>query len=187
MDNILYCMLNFKSKFIIRVDLVQSQIRIAEGKTLKDIGAEQKDISLKGCAIQCRMTTEDPARAFQPDTGRIEVININQSEGCIMDVWLWWLTTKPETRVESHFFMNIIFITLIILSWIDWPNRIDIVVKHHFIHLIIENGKQDWSYGLVVEHSTINMNSVIIFIYSFYELHSFKNVSKSVRLLCEIF
>ena len=55
------------------VDLVQSQIQIAEGKTLADIGLTQDNIALHGCAIQCRMTTEDPARGFQPDTGRIEV------------------------------------------------------------------------------------------------------------------
>lgn len=56
-----------------RVDLVQSQIKIAEGKSLGDIGLTQDRIKLHGCAIQCRMTTEDPARQFQPDTGRIEV------------------------------------------------------------------------------------------------------------------
>ena len=55
------------------VDLVQSQIRIAEGHTLEELGLTQDKIQLNGCAIQCRMTTEDPARNFQPDTGRIEV------------------------------------------------------------------------------------------------------------------
>ncbi|RUS77143.1 hypothetical protein EGW08_015099 [Elysia chlorotica] len=54
------------------VDLVQSQIRIAEGRTLKELGLTQDKIQLNGCAIQCRMTTEDPARNFQPDTGRID-------------------------------------------------------------------------------------------------------------------
>lgn len=53
--------------------MVQSQIKVAEGRSLKEIGLEQDKIALHGCAIQCRMTTEDPARQFQPDTGRIEV------------------------------------------------------------------------------------------------------------------
>lgn len=57
-----------------RVDLVQSQIRVADGQTLPDMGLTQDAIQLHGCAIQCRMTTEDPARGFQPDTGRIEVV-----------------------------------------------------------------------------------------------------------------
>ena len=61
-----------------RVDLVQSQIKIAEGKTLPEIGLTQDNIRLNGCAIQCRMTTEDPARGFQPDTGRIEVGTVKQ-------------------------------------------------------------------------------------------------------------
>ena len=60
-----------------RVDLVQAQIRIAEGKTLKELDLTQDKIHLNGCAIQCRMTTEDPARNFQPDTGRIEVQTIS--------------------------------------------------------------------------------------------------------------
>ena len=56
------------------VDLVQAQIRIAEGKTLADIGLKsQEDVRTMGSAIQCRVTTEDPAKGFQPDSGRIEV------------------------------------------------------------------------------------------------------------------
>ena len=37
------------------------------------MGLTQNDIVSTGGAIQCRMTTEDPAKNFQPDTGRIEV------------------------------------------------------------------------------------------------------------------
>lgn len=55
------------------MDLVQSQIKIAEGKSLEDIKLSQDAIHVKGCSIQCRVTTEDPARGFQPDCGRIEV------------------------------------------------------------------------------------------------------------------
>ncbi|XP_015675332.1 pyruvate carboxylase, mitochondrial-like, partial [Protobothrops mucrosquamatus] len=54
------------------VDLVHAQIHIAEGKSLPELGLKQENVSLNGCAIQCRVTTEDPARGFQPDTGRIE-------------------------------------------------------------------------------------------------------------------
>ncbi len=56
-----------------RIDLVNSQIRIAEGKSLAELGLNQHSIYPQGSAIQCRMTTEDPAKNFQPDTGRIEV------------------------------------------------------------------------------------------------------------------
>nr|XP_008532278.1 PREDICTED: pyruvate carboxylase, mitochondrial [Equus przewalskii] len=38
-----------------------------------------------GCAIQCRVTTEDPARSFQPDTGRIEVFRSGEGMGIRLD------------------------------------------------------------------------------------------------------
>ncbi|REE71880.1 pyruvate carboxylase [Rhodococcus wratislaviensis] len=53
------------------VDLVQSQLRIASGETLADLGLSQDKITLRGAALQCRITTEDPANGFRPDTGRI--------------------------------------------------------------------------------------------------------------------
>ncbi|VDK50159.1 unnamed protein product [Anisakis simplex] len=61
------------SEEITGVDLVQAQIRVAEGKTLDDIHLKQDDIHVNGCAIQCRVTTENPALNFQPDSGRIGV------------------------------------------------------------------------------------------------------------------
>ncbi|XP_033734872.1 pyruvate carboxylase, mitochondrial-like isoform X2 [Pecten maximus] len=67
------------------VDLVQSQIKIAEGYTLPELGLQQQDINLHGYAIQCRMTTEDPAKNFQPDTGRIEVFRSGEGMGIRLD------------------------------------------------------------------------------------------------------
>jgi len=67
------------------VDLVQAQIRIAEGKTLDDMHLSQEQINVQGCAIQCRMTTEDPAKQFQPDVGRIEVFRSGEGMGIRLD------------------------------------------------------------------------------------------------------
>ena len=53
------------------VDLVQAQLRIASGETLADLGLSQESVSIKGAALQCRITTEDPANGFRPDVGRI--------------------------------------------------------------------------------------------------------------------
>src|SRR3954471_7902368 len=53
------------------VDLVQSQLRIAGGESLADLGLAQDVIRLRGAALQCRITTEDPANGFRPDTGKI--------------------------------------------------------------------------------------------------------------------
>jgi len=67
------------------VDLVQTQIKIAEGQLLKDLGLSQEEIGTHGSAIQCRVTTEDPAKGFQPDTGRIEVYRSGQGMGIRLD------------------------------------------------------------------------------------------------------
>ena len=53
------------------VDLVSSQLRIAAGETLADLGLAQDALTIRGAAMQCRITTEDPANGFRPDTGRI--------------------------------------------------------------------------------------------------------------------
>ncbi|CAB3387025.1 Hypothetical predicted protein [Cloeon dipterum] len=67
------------------IDLVQSQIRIAEGMTLPELGMKQETITMQGSAIQCRVTTEDPAKNFQPDTGRIEVFRSGEGMGIRLD------------------------------------------------------------------------------------------------------
>ncbi|MDQ1295150.1 MAG: pyruvate carboxylase [Actinomycetota bacterium] len=53
------------------VDLVSAQIRIAAGQTLADLGLIQETIRLRGAAVQCRVTTENPADGFRPDSGVI--------------------------------------------------------------------------------------------------------------------
>ena len=53
------------------VDLVSSQLRIAAGESLTDLGLSQESVQIRGAAMQCRITTEDPANGFRPDTGRI--------------------------------------------------------------------------------------------------------------------
>jgi pyruvate carboxylase len=53
------------------VDLVASQLRIAAGETLADLGLSQDSVHMRGAAMQCRITTEDPGNGFRPDTGRI--------------------------------------------------------------------------------------------------------------------
>ncbi len=56
------------------IDLVRAQILIAEGYPLStpEIGLTcQEDVHIQGYAIQCRVTTEDPANNFAPDNGKI--------------------------------------------------------------------------------------------------------------------
>ncbi|KAF8793654.1 Pyruvate carboxylase like protein [Argiope bruennichi] len=73
------------SEEITGIDLVQSQIKLCEGYSLPELGMQQDHIHMKGCAIQCRVTTEDPAKNFQPDTGRIEVFRSGEGFGIRLD------------------------------------------------------------------------------------------------------
>ncbi len=52
------------------IDIVKAQLRIAGGASLEEIGLVQENISAKGVAIQCRVTTENPEKDFAPDTGK---------------------------------------------------------------------------------------------------------------------
>lgn len=59
---------------ITNIDIVKCQILVAQGMKLshEDIGlGDQKNVSLSGFAVQCRVTTEDPANNFMPDYGRV--------------------------------------------------------------------------------------------------------------------
>lgn len=67
------------------IDIVAAQIRIAAGATLKQLGLTQDRISIRGFAIQCRITTEDPANGFAPDTGKIEVYRSAGGNGVRLD------------------------------------------------------------------------------------------------------
>lgn len=53
------------------VDLVLSQLRISRGESLAELGIAQENITVQRSAIQCRLTTEDPADGFRPSTGTI--------------------------------------------------------------------------------------------------------------------
>lgn len=67
------------------VDLVQAQLRIASGETLEDLNLSQDKITIRGAALQCRITTEDPANGFRPDTGRITAYRTPGGAGVRLD------------------------------------------------------------------------------------------------------
>ncbi len=53
-----------------RIDLVEQMIRVAAGEPL---AIRQKDVHLRGWAVESRIYAEDPTRNFLPSTGRLEV------------------------------------------------------------------------------------------------------------------
>ena len=67
------------------VDLVRAQILIAGGATLADLGLTQESIFQRGFALQCRVTTEDPANGFRPDAGRITAYRSPGGAGIRLD------------------------------------------------------------------------------------------------------
>jgi pyruvate carboxylase len=67
------------------IDIIAAQIQIAAGATLDQLGLTQDRISTRGFAIQCRITTEDPSKGFQPDTGKIEVYRSAGGNGVRLD------------------------------------------------------------------------------------------------------
>ncbi|MCJ0594840.1 pyruvate carboxylase [Enterococcus cecorum] len=76
------------TELITDIDIVTSQLLIAQGKDLhKDIHIpHQENIYLKGAAIQCRITTEDPLNNFMPDTGKIDTYRSPGGFGVRLDV-----------------------------------------------------------------------------------------------------
>lgn len=76
------------TELVTGIDLVQSQIMIAEGYPLDsdEIGIkDQSSVTTRGYAIQCRITTEDPKNHFMPDTGRLDVYRTASGAGIRLD------------------------------------------------------------------------------------------------------
>lgn len=80
------------------VDLVASQMRIADGETLEQLGLSQDRLVVHGAAMQCRITTEDPANGFRPDTGRITGYRSPGGAGIRLDGG-----TNLGAEISAHF------------------------------------------------------------------------------------
>ena len=81
------------------VDLVQAQLRVAAGATLRDLALSQDTVVVRGSALQCRITTEDPANGFRPDTGIITAYRAPAGPGVRMDS----STAYVGAEVSPHF------------------------------------------------------------------------------------
>jgi len=76
------------TELITGVDIVQTQILIAEGHSLFEEPLalpKQAEVRANGYAIQCRVTTEDPANQFMPDTGKIMAYRTGGGFGVRLD------------------------------------------------------------------------------------------------------
>ncbi len=76
------------TEMVTDIDIVQSQILIAQGYALNDPEINinsQDEIVVNGYAIQCRVTTEDPLNNFAPDTGQITLYRSSSGFGVRLD------------------------------------------------------------------------------------------------------
>ena len=76
------------SEMVTDIDIVQTQILIAEGYPLasEEIAIpSQESVTCTGYSIQTRVTTEDPANNFLPDTGEITVYRSGSGNGIRLD------------------------------------------------------------------------------------------------------
>jgi pyruvate carboxylase len=112
------------------VDIVQTQIKIASGMTLKELGLSQDTIDPPlGCAMQCRVTTEDPSQSklsiaircvnkslaniqifatdFRPDTGTIDVFRMPAGMGIRLDDGPGF----PGAKITPHYDSLLVKIT----------------------------------------------------------------------------
>ncbi|WP_147917485.1 pyruvate carboxylase [Ruania zhangjianzhongii] len=81
------------------VDLVSAQMRIAAGASLAELGIRQDELRVNGYALQCRITTEDPANGFRPDTGRITAYRSPGGAGVRLD----GATAHAGADITGHF------------------------------------------------------------------------------------
>ena len=98
-------------------DLVIAQLRIASGMTLPELRLTQDRIELRGAALQCRITTEDPSNGFRPDTGVISAYRSPGGPGVRLDGG----TTHTGAEVSAHFDSMLVKLTC---TGHDFPNAV---------------------------------------------------------------
>ena len=74
------------TELVTGVDLVRQQLRIASGLPL-DMG--QEDVTIRGCAMECRVNAEDPHGDFRPCPGKVEFLHFPGGAGVRVDSCLY--------------------------------------------------------------------------------------------------
>lgn len=94
------------------VDIVRSQILIGMGYALSNPEIDiqsQDDVNLSGCAIQCRVTTEDPSQDFKPDYGTLIAYRSAAGMGIRLDAG----SAFPGAKISPYFDSMLVKVT----SW----------------------------------------------------------------------
>ncbi len=114
------------TELVTGVDLVQWQLRIAAGERLP---FAQQDITPRGWAMECRITSEDPANAFLPSTGRVHFLHVPSGPGVRWDSGI-------ETGSEISLHYDPMLAKLIVWA----PTRMEAIERMHraLLELTIE-------------------------------------------------
>jgi acetyl-CoA carboxylase biotin carboxylase subunit len=126
------------TELVTGIDLVQWQIRVAAGEKLP---FKQEEIIPRGWAIECRITSEDPANGFLPSTGRISYLHLPSGPGVRWDGGI-------EVGSEIGLFYDPMLAKLIVHA----PNREAAVERMHraLLELSIEGVESSRDFHLRV-------------------------------------
>ncbi len=114
------------TELVTGIDLVQWQLRIAAGERLPFV---QADITPRGWAIECRITSEDSSNGFLPSTGRVQYLRLPSGPGVRWDGGI-------EQGSEISLYYDPMLAKLIVWA----PSRIEAVERMHraLLELTIE-------------------------------------------------
>ena len=138
------------TELVTGLDLVQWQIRIAAGETLPVSGV----LTPRGWAIECRITSEDPANGFLPSTGRIEHLHVPSGPGVRWDGGI-------ETGSEVGLFYDPMLAKLIVHA----PTRDMAIARMHraLLELTIDGVETSREFHLrVMEHPDFRSGNISI-------------------------
>jgi acetyl-CoA carboxylase biotin carboxylase subunit len=129
------------TELVTGVDLVQWQLRIAAGERLP---FRQDELLPRGWAIECRITSEDPANGFLPSTGRVHYLHVPTGPGVRWDSGI-------ETGSEISLYYDPMLAKLIVSA----PTREQAIERMHraLLELTIEGVETSRDFHLRVMES----------------------------------
>jgi acetyl-CoA carboxylase biotin carboxylase subunit len=139
------------TELVMGLDLVQWQIRIASGERLP---FTQEELAPRGWALECRITSEDPANGFLPSTGRVSYLHVPSGPGVRWDAGI-------ETGSEISLFYDPMLAKLIVWA----PSRALAIERMHraLLELTIDGVETSRDFHLrVMEHPDFHTGAIEI-------------------------
>ncbi|HEX6630654.1 MAG TPA: biotin carboxylase N-terminal domain-containing protein, partial [Gemmatimonadaceae bacterium] len=139
------------TELVTGIDLVQWQLRIASGEKLP---FTQQEIAPKGWAIECRITSEDPANGFLPSTGKVRYLHLPSGPGVRWDGGI-------ETGSEITLFYDPMLAKLIVHA----PTREAAIARMHraLLELTVDGVDTSRDFHLrVMEHPEFRSGDISI-------------------------